>query len=181
MEIKNEMCVIVTFAQQAKAAGFEIVSIRADYPDAEIKHNGQIYRTEFEYRSSSFFLHGHDERECDLVICWFHDSTKLIVPVLELSNPDWTKQTITLVSDEMRELGYLRRLAEIQQKEIENLRATLEIKDNKKSPNAIIERREQVSRMNAIGISKEHIAAYFLVSPKTIERDLQTPATNGVH
>lgn len=59
---ENEMGVIVVFAQSAQEAGFEILRIGGEFPDATIKRGGVVYEVEFEYQSSSFRYHGHEPR-----------------------------------------------------------------------------------------------------------------------
>ncbi|MCQ3973966.1 MAG: hypothetical protein DPW09_11015 [Anaerolineae bacterium] len=83
---RNEMGVIVLFTQEASAAGFEIVEIQSAFPDAIIKHKGQTYRAEFEYKSSNCIHHRHDPRLCDIVICWENDIPDAFLPVIVLSD-----------------------------------------------------------------------------------------------
>lgn len=106
MNPKNEMGVIVLFSQEAGSIGFKIESIQAGYPDAIISRNGQIYRAEFEYKSSSFFYHKHDPLECDLIICWEHDDQATVLPVIELSSSDWKTQSLTLIPDHEKTVRY---------------------------------------------------------------------------
>ena len=102
----NEMEVIVYFAQAAPSAGFEIVRVQQQFPDAIIKRNDATYRVEFEYRSMGFFTHQHDPRGCDLVICWIDDCPGLIIPVLALSEKDWTTRPIFQLSEKEKEIAY---------------------------------------------------------------------------
>ena len=102
---KNELGVIVLFAQQAKQAGFEIISIQSTFPDAVVRRQGIEYRAEFEYASSAFREHGHDPRKVDLVICWKYD-TDSILPILALSESDWARKEIVLPSTLEREAAY---------------------------------------------------------------------------
>lgn len=126
MEVKNEMGVIVTFAEQAKAVGYEIIDVRAIFPDALVSKDGQVYRVEFEYLLSSFSYHDHDERDCDLVICWRDDTSGFVLPVLELSNPDWHTKPIVLVSDTDKEISYWKRQAEKYKSIARNLQTKLD-------------------------------------------------------
>ena len=103
---ENEMGVIVVFSQQAHEAGFEITSIRCDYPDAIIKKNERIYRTEFEYKSSNFNQHGHDLRECDLIICWINDTPGFALPILALSDPSWKLEDVAIPDSYKAEIAY---------------------------------------------------------------------------
>lgn len=87
---ENEQGVVVLFSQQAEEAGFEIVSIQHRFPDAIIKHKGEEYRAEFEFKASNFIAHKHDPRGCDLIICWEDDSPlDFPLPILALSKPGW--------------------------------------------------------------------------------------------
>lgn len=106
MEIKNELGLIVVFAQQAKEAGFEIVDVGGSYPDAVIRKNGIEYRTEFEFRARNFLEHKHDPRQCDLIICWENDFTESALPVLALSEEGWWRKEIILASQEQKEISY---------------------------------------------------------------------------
>ncbi|MGH9565382.1 MAG: hypothetical protein ACRD4I_05330 [Candidatus Angelobacter sp.] len=40
---------------------------------------------EFEFESRNFLTHGHDERQCDLIVCWKHNWEDCPINVLELS------------------------------------------------------------------------------------------------
>src|SRR3990172_752883 len=103
---ENEMGVIVIFAQQAERAGFEIVHIGSEFPDAIVRRDGKEYRTEFEFNAKSFITHRHDPRRCDLIICWKNDQSDLILSVLELSKPGWEQASITLPTESDRELAH---------------------------------------------------------------------------
>ena len=47
--------------------------------------NGVTANVEFEYLASNFILHGHDVRDCDLVICWKNDAPEgFPLPVLSI-------------------------------------------------------------------------------------------------
>ena len=109
-EPENELGVIVLFAQQCEEAGFEIVSIQQEYPDAIVHRNGAIYRAEFEYCASNFNQHGHDPREADLIICWKYD-TDSVLPVLALSESGWQEKEIVLPTQAEREAAYWKRRA----------------------------------------------------------------------
>lgn len=94
----NEMGVVVYFAKHGTGAGFEIVSIQADYPDAIVRRGDEVYRVEFEFTSSNFKSHKHNPLDCDLVICWTHDDKRCLLPVLALSDEDWRQQSVELLS-----------------------------------------------------------------------------------
>jgi DNA-binding transcriptional ArsR family regulator len=108
---ENELGVIVIFVQQAKQAGFEIISINSKFPDAVIAKGGVEYRTEFEFRASNFRQHSHDVRKCDLIICWENDISETVLPVLALNNPEWIETPIKLPTEAERNLEYWKRRA----------------------------------------------------------------------
>ena len=88
----NEMGVMVLFSMMAQQLGFVIESVQAGFPDCQAKievepGRWQHFRIEFEYESRSFKLHGHDARQCDLIVCWRHNwkNCPPNLQVLELS------------------------------------------------------------------------------------------------
>lgn len=82
---RNEMMLREMFAHRMPEYGYEIIRSRAAFPDWLLRNaKGDFVYAEIEHRSSSFRLHEHDPRLCDLVICWEHDEPSLGVPVLEL-------------------------------------------------------------------------------------------------
>lgn len=104
-EPENELGVIVLFAQQCEEAGFEILSIQSAFPDALVRRGDVEYRVEFEFLSSNFYVHGHDPREADLVICW-QCKGDCVLPVLVLSEQGWQQKEIILPPQIERELDY---------------------------------------------------------------------------
>lgn len=116
---ENELGVIIVFAQSAQEAGFEILRISIEFPDATIKRGDMVYQVEFEYQSASFRKHGHDPRECDLVICWEHDGDCGGLPVLALSDQNWASQPIILASQEAKEIAYWRWRAELAEQRLD--------------------------------------------------------------
>lgn len=87
----NEQGVILLFTALAAKLGFLILSIRPQFPDAKLAKRGidsryKDVRAEFEFRSLQFKVHGHDHRQCDLIICWEHDWEEAPIKVLELKN-----------------------------------------------------------------------------------------------
>lgn len=74
----NEQGVILLFAALCHDLGFMIEAIRSAFPDALLRRRNakgtwNSCRAEFEFKSSSFKLHKHDPKQCDLIICWEHD------------------------------------------------------------------------------------------------------------
>ena len=124
---ENEIGVIVAFVQVAQEAGFEILSINNEFPDATIKRGNAVYQVEFEYRSSSFKYHGHDPRECDLVICWECDGDCGGLPVLQLSDPHWFEQPIALASKDVKEITYWRWRAEKAETQLRQARSQIDL------------------------------------------------------
>lgn len=84
------------------------------------------------------------------------------------------------LKDKRAELKDTTRQLEDKQAQLKDIEAELQFAQADR-PDRITERRALARLLADKGISPVDIAAYFLVSPKTIERDLQTPAPNGVH
>jgi len=68
----NESGVILLFAALCHDLGFMIEGIRSSFPDALLRRRNakgtwNSCRAEFEFKSSSFRLHKHDPRRCDLI------------------------------------------------------------------------------------------------------------------
>ena len=85
----NEPGVILLFAALCHDLGFMIEGIRSSFPDALLRRRNSkgtwnSCRAEFEFKSSSFRLHKHDPRRCDLIICWEDDWTDCPVEVIAL-------------------------------------------------------------------------------------------------
>ena len=85
----NEQGVILLFAALAHELDFRIEGIRSKFPDAllrrkNVKGRWASCRAEFEYRSSDFKTHGHDPKQCNLIICWEHDWKNCPIEVLSL-------------------------------------------------------------------------------------------------
>lgn len=88
----NEMGVLVLFAMLSRQLGFIIDAVQAGFPDLlarmEVQPGRwQPVRVEVEYESRNFKRHGHDARQCDLIVCWRHNWTNCPpnLQVLELS------------------------------------------------------------------------------------------------
>ena len=87
----NEQGVVYLFGMISHELGFLIESVRTEFPDCEgkrcfDKENNQWehVKIEFEYRSSHFKEHGHNEADCDIIVCWIHDWEDCPIEVLEL-------------------------------------------------------------------------------------------------
>ena len=88
----NEMGVLVLFAMLSRQLGFIIDAVQAGFPDLlarmEVQPGRwQPVRVEVEYESRNFKRHGHDARQCDLIVCWRHNwkNCPPNLQVLELS------------------------------------------------------------------------------------------------
>lgn len=81
---RNELQVRELFASRLYEYGYRLVGSHNAFPDWLLldEDNNFVY-TEVEHRSSSFAIHGHDSRLCDLVACWEHDWPECPLPVLE--------------------------------------------------------------------------------------------------
>ncbi len=87
----NEQGVVYLFGMISHELGFLIESVRTEYPDCEgkrcfdkEKNQWEHVKIEFEYKSSQFKDHGHDEAGCDIIVCWIHDWEDCPIEVLEL-------------------------------------------------------------------------------------------------
>jgi len=89
----NELGVVFLFGMVARELGFNIESVRSEFPDCEgkmcVSKNGEKWahvRIEFEYRSSNFAEHGHSPDGCDLIVCWVNDWRECPKTVIELKS-----------------------------------------------------------------------------------------------
>lgn len=87
----NEQGVVYLFGMVSYELGFIVEAIQSSFPDCEAKrcvdskrNRWQRVRIEFEYASSNFRQHGHDPKQCDLIVCWEHDWDECPLEVLEL-------------------------------------------------------------------------------------------------
>ncbi len=87
----NEMGVMCLFVALAQRLGYEVLSVQREFPDCEALRklaNGlwQRWIIEFEFESKEFLKHGHDPRNCDMIVCWKHNWKDCPVEVLELES-----------------------------------------------------------------------------------------------
>ena len=66
-----------------------VLRVQTEFPDVEALRCGdhgrwRRVRIELEFESKNFLLHGHDPRECDLIVCWSHNWPSCPLEVLEL-------------------------------------------------------------------------------------------------
>lgn len=84
----NENGVIYLFAKLQEKLGIIVEGIQATYPDAKgrrkTKKGWEEVWIEFEYYSSNFKQHGHDPKECDIIVRWEHDCEECPIDVIEL-------------------------------------------------------------------------------------------------
>jgi hypothetical protein len=70
----NEAGVILLFSRMMPDLGIIYESSPTRFPDMigrrQVPKGFQKVRIEFEYMSNNFFLHKHDPRGCDLIVCW---------------------------------------------------------------------------------------------------------------
>ncbi|HET9180486.1 MAG TPA: hypothetical protein VFP59_00005 [Candidatus Angelobacter sp.] len=74
----NELGVVFLFGMLAAELGFQVESLRSQYPDCEARRQiqpgkWQRVRIEFEFESRNFLAHGHDPTQCDIIVCWKHN------------------------------------------------------------------------------------------------------------
>jgi hypothetical protein len=74
----NELGVMVLFGMVAARLGLQVESVQGRFPDCVAKRlvapgKWQHLRIEFEYESKNFYLHGHDPKGCDMIVCWRHN------------------------------------------------------------------------------------------------------------
>jgi hypothetical protein len=73
---EKEQGVVFLFAHLAsRRYGLRVERVQSGYPDcmAYKRSTGERVRIEFEYRSSNFYRHRHEQRGCDWIVCWIHD------------------------------------------------------------------------------------------------------------
>ena len=84
----NEMGVVFLFSKLQDKLGIVIENIQAAFPDArgrrKTSKGWEEVWIEFEYVSSNFKQHGHEPKDCDLIVCWEHDWMECPLEVIEL-------------------------------------------------------------------------------------------------
>lgn len=84
----NENGVIFIFGKVIEDLNMYIEEIRPGFPDCVGRRfTGKGWEQvliEFEYRSSNFLAHGHNPKECDIIVCWEHDWPDCPIEVIEL-------------------------------------------------------------------------------------------------
>ena len=163
----NEQGVIVAFAAQAQAAGWEFVSIGSAFPDAVLRKNGEEWRVEFEYRASNFLDHKHDHRECDMVICWENDYPDNPLPTLELSGTEWVHAELVKSPESAVAIEYWKRRA--LRAEAQNRIAISVGALRTDTTDAIVDSKKQMAlSMGGQGKNAQEIAKLLNVNPNTV-------------
>jgi hypothetical protein len=85
----NENGVLFLFGALAERLGFMVLRLQSEYPDCEALRRmegerWQRVRIEFEFESKNFLAHEHDERHCDLIVCWRDNWPGCPLEVVEL-------------------------------------------------------------------------------------------------
>jgi hypothetical protein len=84
----NENGVIFLFGKIADDLNMYIEEIKPGYPDCIGRRfmgkGWERVAIEFEFRSSNFKQHKHNEEECDIIICWENDWKNCPIEVIEL-------------------------------------------------------------------------------------------------
>lgn len=86
----NEDGVVFLFGRVVDDLHMYIEEIKPGYPDCVARRfTGKGWEKiliEFEYQSSNFKSHGHDPKECNLIVCWEHDWKECPLEVIELKS-----------------------------------------------------------------------------------------------
>jgi hypothetical protein len=87
----NEQGVIFLFGMICRELGYVVEILKTDFPDCEAKRQvrpgvWQRVRIEFEFRSRTFRTHGHDLRQCDVIVCWENNWPDCPIEVQELKS-----------------------------------------------------------------------------------------------
>jgi hypothetical protein len=84
----NENGVIFLFGKVADDLNMYIEEIKPGFPDCIgrrfVGKGWERVSIEFEYQSKNFVQHGHDPKNCDLIICWEHNWKECPIEVIEL-------------------------------------------------------------------------------------------------
>lgn len=172
----NEMGVVVWFAQKIQGLdNIEIVDVGVNYPDATLIVNERRVTVEFEFHSRNFVRHGHDPRECDLIICWTDNlSIRNRLPVWELSTIDMAEAEISPISTAEKEASYW----ECRARKAEWLLSKEKVSKpdgvdrNVVDKMDVVARRERVVAMSESGSLRQEMANELGVSLGTIKNDL---------
>jgi len=87
----NELGVVYLFGMVARELGFLVEGVADQFPDCTakrlVKQDRYVpVRIEFEFQSRTFVDHGHDTRQCDLIVCWEDNWPECPLEVLDLKS-----------------------------------------------------------------------------------------------
>ena len=86
----NEQGVVFLFGKVTDQLNMYVEEIKPGFPDCIgrrfIGRGWERIRIEFEYRSANFQEHGHDPKQCDMLVCWEHNWADCPLEVLELKS-----------------------------------------------------------------------------------------------
>lgn len=173
---ENELGVIVSFAQQCQAKGWEISTIGSTFPDAIIlrKEDGAQFRAEFEYQAVNFTAHGHDLRKCDVIICWTNDWPNCVIPIWEMR--DWKDATLVTVDARDKVIAQLQIENSKLRRKVDQLSSTLETQQDVTLTKGLPKDRRQIALLRVFARNPSEdvgqVAQMFGVSARTIGRDL---------
>ena len=84
----NENGVIFIFGKVIEDLNMYIEEIKTGFPDCVGRRftgrGWEKVHIEFEYKSINFKEHGHDPKNCDIIVCWVHDWPECPIEVIEL-------------------------------------------------------------------------------------------------
>jgi hypothetical protein len=83
-EPRNEQETFALFCLLAADLGFEILKAQTDFPDLELRRDGQPVFAELEFLSSNYLEHGHPLSAEYACICWRKDCALDPVQVIDL-------------------------------------------------------------------------------------------------
>ena len=86
----NENGVVFLFGKVVEDLNMYIEEIKPGFPDCIARRftgkGWERVRVEFEFKSSNFKQHGHNPKECDIIVCWEHDWKDCPLEVIELKD-----------------------------------------------------------------------------------------------
>lgn len=84
----NESGVVFLFGKVAGDLNMYVEEVKTGFPDCIARRftgkGWERVRVELEFKSSNFRGHGHDAKECDIIVCWEHDWPACPIEVIEL-------------------------------------------------------------------------------------------------
>lgn len=84
----NENGVVFLFGKVVEDLNMYVEEITPGFPDCIGRRftgkGWERVNIEFEYKSSNFQAHGHDPRNCDIIVCWEHDWRECPIEVIPL-------------------------------------------------------------------------------------------------